>query len=82
MADAFADLNIVGILVYIGCYDAFAYVTHRILNSKKINSISKAMIFPIIIQVAIWSVFSNSVFRISAIWVDITFALVWNYSYK
>lgn len=78
MADAYADLNYLGILVYIICYDIVAYITHRILVSKKIKTMSKALIFPIIIQVAIWSIFSNSVLRIAIVWVDIFFVLLWD----
>lgn len=78
MADAYSDLGIAGIIVYIICFDVIAYWVHRIVISKKMQDISKAIIFPIIIQVAIWSVFSNSVFKIAAIWVDVIFVIIWD----
>ena len=78
MLDAYADLNIIGILVYICMYDVIAFFIHKLMNSRKTLGISKSIMFPIIIQIAIWSVFSNSVFKIAGIWVDIFFVLIWD----
>ena len=80
--DAYSDFGFLGILVYMLWYNIVAFLTHKIICSKKINNISKVIIFPIIVQIAIWSVFSNSLFQIAGIWVDILFVLIWNKATK
>ena len=77
MADAYSDLGLFGIIVYLICYDVIAYFVHRILVKKNIIAMSKSIIFPIVIQIAIWSIFSNSVFVIAGIWIDILFVFLW-----
>ena len=76
--DAYSDFGILGILMYMFWYNIVAFLTHKILCSKKIDNTSKAIIFPVIVQIAIWSVFSNSLFQIAGIWIDILFVLIWN----
>lgn len=80
--DAYSDFGILGILMYMLWYNIIAFLTHKIICSNKIDNTSKAIIFPIIVQIAIWSVFSNSLFQIAGIWVDILFVLVWNKATK
>lgn len=77
IADAYVDFSYLGIFIYIIFYDLIAVLTKSILASKKISNLSKCIIFPIIIQIALWSIFSNSIFRITSIWFDIVFVLIW-----
>lgn len=76
--DAYQDLDIIGIIVYILCYDLIALFTHRIINSKKYLNISKALIVPLVFQTAIWSVFTSSVFNVSIIWICVVCVMMWD----
>lgn len=80
--EAYRDFDFAGIIIYLFFYDLIAYLTHKILHNNKISDISKAIIIPIIFQIAIWSIFANSVFRIAINWIDILVVFIWNYRIK
>ena len=75
--DACYDFGIIGIFIYLLFYDSFALLLHKIIRSSKISDISKSIIIPIFLQITIWSIFDDSVFRIAIIWVDIICVIVW-----
>lgn len=77
IADAYSDFSYFGIAVYLIFYDAIAFFIQKMLRSRRISNLSKAVIFPIVLQVAFWSIFSNSVFRITSIWFDVVFVVIW-----
>lgn len=82
IADAYKDFGFIGIIVYLLCYDLIAFIIYKIIHNKEISDTSKAIIIPIVFQIAIWSIFANSAFRIAIVWVDIFVVLIWNCSLK
>lgn len=80
ITSAFLDAGFFGLFVYLFAYDLIAYFLNKIIISNKINSISKIVIIPLLLQIPVWSIFTNSILGVTSIWSDIVFILFWNYS--
>lgn len=78
-ADAYLDANIIGIIVYLIIYDLIGIFLHKLIINKRINNISKLIIYPLILEITIWSVFTNSILGVTSIWSDVVFVLFWNF---
>lgn len=72
MADAYQDCGYLGIIVYLFFYDVIIIFASKILKSN-LYAVSKTIIYGLILQIIVWSVFSDSVFKIASIWVNIFF---------
>lgn len=70
MADAYNDFGILGIFVYVFLYDVI-FVCSKYMLNLRMGSISKIIIYSLMMQIALWSVFTDSVFRLATLWVDI-----------
>lgn len=79
MASAYLDAHIIGIIVYLIIYDFIGVFYHKIVLNKKINNISKIIILPLLLQIPVWSIFTNSILGVTSIWSDIVFVLIWNF---
>lgn len=75
MADAYQDLGIAGIVVYLAFYDFILVAADKVLHSK-MYGISKTIIYSFMIQIVLWGIFTNSVFRMGNLWVNIFFVFV------
>lgn len=78
MSDAYKDFGFLGIIVYVLLYDIIAYFITWLINTNKLRNISKALIIPLLLQIALWSIFENSIFRMAGLWVNIFFVLIWD----
>lgn len=76
---AYLDANIIGIFVYVVLYDFVGFFIHKIIKSKKITSISKIIIVPLLLEISLWSIFTDSILGVSSIWSDVIFVLLWNF---
>lgn len=77
---AYLDANVIGIFVYLVLYDFIGVFLHKIIKSKKITSISKIIIVPLLLEIPIWSIFTDSILGVSSIWSDVIFVLFWNFA--
>lgn len=82
VADAIQDFGYFGIFIYLFFYDIISVLYSKMLSTERISDIAKAVIIPIIIQITLWSIFDDSVFRIIIIWIDIFVILIWDYFSK
>lgn len=82
ITSAYLDAGIVGIFVYLIVYDLICFLLNRIIVSKQINNLSKIIIIPLILEIPIWSIFTNSILGVTSIWSDIIFILLWNLGNK
>lgn len=80
ITSAFLDAGFLGLFIYLIAYDLIAYFLNKIIVSKNINSISKIIIIPLILQIPVWSIFTNSILGVTSIWSDLFFILFWNFS--
>ena len=82
VTSAYADAGYFGIFIYLIVYDLICLMLNRIIISKKINNISKIIIIPLVLEIPVWSIFTNSILGVTSIWSDIIFILCWNMASK
>lgn len=75
LADAYQDLGYFGIIIYVLCYDFIIYLANKVLKSGLLP-ISKLLIYNFMFHMILWSVFTNSVFRLATLWVNIFFVFI------
>lgn len=68
--DALQDFWTLGIVIYLFAYVGVNALTKQIISSKKINPITKLIVYSLAFQGPLWSIFSNSVV-FGPIWVCI-----------
>lgn len=68
--DALQDLGVVGVFVYVGMYLLVIKLIKLIIRVESIRPVTIVTLYSLLIQVPLWSVFDNSVFRgLAPIWV-------------
>ena len=70
MADAYQDGGYIGIIIYLILYDTIIIFSSKVLRSK-LYGLSKVLIYGLLLQLIIWSVFSDSVLKMASVWVNI-----------
>lgn len=76
IADAYNDFNIFGIFIYLLFYDVIAILVHKILNNKSITKFARLIMVVFMLQIPLWSIFDDSVFRIIIVWIDMFFVFL------
>lgn len=76
---AMLDFDLAGIIIYMIFYGLIGWFWKRIILSFRLSNYSKIIISSLLFQIPLYSVFSNSLFGIAFIWVNIFFVLCWDY---
>ena len=69
MGSAYQDFGIIGIFVYLAFYDLIIVFISMILRTR-LCPVSKIMIYSLLMNCILWSVFTNSVFKLAVLWTN------------
>lgn len=75
IGSAYQDFGIIGILVYLIFYDLIIVFVSRILKSN-LRPVSKILIYSLLMNCILWSVFTNSVFKLAVLWTNTIFIIL------
>ena len=69
MGSAYQDFGIIGIFVYLAFYDFIIVFMSMILRTR-LCPVSKIIIYSLLMNCILWSVFTNSVFKLAVLWTN------------